>query len=188
MNYGTKVEQLLVNAFAGESQARNRYTIYAKIAKNEGYMEISDVFTSTASNEEEHAKLFYKKISNGSHNVNFDYPFFYGSTLENLLSAASGEKDEWETIYQNAADTARNEGYDDIADLFTHIIEVEKHHEHRFLELYHNLKNGTMFKKEQQTQWICKKCGYILICENAPAVCPCCTHPMGYFKIFNEKY
>jgi len=188
MTYGSKIEQLLVNAFAGESQARNRYTIFASIAKNEGYHEISDVFLSTAENEREHAKLFYKRITNAQHKVDAKYPFFTGSTLENLKSAAEGERDEWEIIYRNSSDIARAEGYDDIADLFMHIIEIEKHHEHRFTELYNNLKNGTLFKKEHQAQWVCKKCGYILISDTAPEICPCCFHPQGYFKLFSEKY
>ncbi|MCD8377588.1 MAG: rubrerythrin family protein [Candidatus Gastranaerophilales bacterium] len=188
MTYGNKIEQLLVNAFAGESQARNRYTIFASIAGAEGYHEVSDVFLSTAENEREHAKLFYNHIPNGIHKVDAEYPFFRGSTLENLKSAAEGERDEWETIYQNSSDIARSEGYDDIADLFMHIIEVEKHHEHRFIELYNNLKDGTMFRKDHQAQWVCKKCGYILIGEAAPKICPCCLHPVGYFKIFSERY
>ena len=188
MTYGARIEQLLINAFAGESQARNRYTIFASIAKAEGYQDICDVFLSTAENEREHAKLFYKHITNGIHRVDAEYPFFIGSTLENLKSAAAGEHDEWETIYRNSSDIARAEGYNDIADLFMYIIDVEKHHEHRFLELYDNLKNGTLFKKDHQAQWVCKKCGYILISESAPEVCPCCLHPKGYFKIFNERY
>ena len=188
MIYGDKIEELLVNAFAGESQARNRYTIFASVAKAEGYNEISEIFLNTAENEREHAKLFYKHISNGIHKVNAEYPFFFGSTLENLGSAAKGEHEEWETIYRNSSDIARSEGYKEVADLFMHIIEVEKHHEHRFLELYNNLKNNTLFKKEHQAQWVCMKCGYVLINNEVPKVCPCCKHPQGYFKLFCERY
>lgn len=188
MTYGERIEQLLVNAFAGESQARNRYTIFASVAKAEGYHDISDVFLYTAENEREHAKLFYQHISNGTHKVVSEYPYFLGNTLENLKSAAEGEHDEWETIYRNSSDIARSEGYNDIADLFMHIIEVEKHHEHRFLELYDNLKDGTLFKKDHQAQWVCKKCGYVLINNEAPKKCPCCLHDRGYFKLFCERY
>lgn len=188
MTNNKTIDTILVNSFVGESQARNRYTIYSSIAKKEGLIEISDVFLNTAENEREHAKLFYKHITNGIHNVNFDYPYFLGSTIENLKSSAEGEHDEWETIYKNNADIAKNEGFDEISDLFLHIIEVEKHHEHRYKKLYEQLKTGSFFDRGCQTQWICSKCGYITIGESAPKICPCCKHPQGYLKVFSEPY
>lgn len=188
MKYSSKIEELLVNAFAGESQARNRYTIYASIAKKEGYPVISDLFLNTAENEREHAKLFYKHISNGKHIVNTEYPFFIGNTLDNLKSAFLGEREEWETIYQQGANIANDEGFIDVAKLFSNILEVEKYHEHRFLEYYEHLKNNTLFDRDEETQWECSKCGYILIKKSAPKKCPCCEHEQGYFKGFCNKY
>jgi rubrerythrin len=188
MTYGDRIEQLLVNAFAGESQSRNRYTMFASVAKKEGLDVISQVFLETAENEFEHAKLFYKHIRNGHHNVESKYPFFMGSTLENLKSAMDGEHEEWETIYRNAADTAIYEGYNEVADTFLHILEVEKHHEHRFIELYDNLREETLFKKDHQAQWICTNCGYVIINSEAPHKCPCCNHEQGYFKLYCEKF
>lgn len=188
MNYNKTINTILVNSFVGESQARNRYTIYASIAKKEGLIEISNIFLNTAENEREHAKLFYSHISNGIHNVNFDYPYFIGSTLENLKSSAEGEHEEWEQIYKNNSDIAKNEGFNDIADLFLRVIEVEKHHEYRYNKLYELLKTNSFFERDCQTQWVCNKCGYIIINNSAPKICPCCKHPQGYFKIFSESY
>lgn len=187
MKYNSNIEQLLANAFAGESQARNRYTIFASIAKKEGYPIISDIFLATAENEREHAKLFYKHISNGKHNVDTEYPFFIGTTIENLKSAIDGEHEEWEYIYKEGANKAKSEGYDDIYVLFSRVLEVEKYHEHRFTQLYEHLKNGTLFERNEETQWECSKCGYILINKSAPKKCPCCKHEQGYFKSFCGK-
>lgn len=186
--YNKNVEQILVNAFAGESMARNRYDFYAKIADKEGYKEISDVFLETAKNEHEHAKLFYKHISIGHHIVEAEYPFFIGSTIDNLKSAFEGEDEEWEVIYKKSAEIASEEGAEDVSKLFKCIIEVEKRHANRFRELYEDVLNDTIFKKDVLTRWECKKCGYILTCREAPKECPCCAHPQGYFKTFCEKY
>lgn len=188
MLYSKTVEQLLINAFTGESLARNRYSFFAKVADKEGYKEVRDVFLETAENEHEHAKLFYNHISNGPHITNSAYSYFIGSTIDNLKAASEGEKDEWENIYRNAADIAKQEGFEEVSALFRCIIEVEKHHDYRYRQLYENLINETMFKKDYEAQWMCKKCGYILISKEAPEHCPCCKHPKGYFKLFCEKY
>ena len=178
----------LINAFAGESQARNRYTFFAKVAKKEGYEQISAVFLDTAENEQEHAKLFYKHIPNDHHTVNASYPFFFGDTYKNLLSASSGEREEWEIIYKNSAQTAKEEGFDDIAALFSNIVEIEKHHAHRFELLAEKIKEESLFKKPEITQWICRKCGFTYIGKEAPCKCPVCDHPQGYFQTFCEKF
>lgn len=181
--------QCLINAFAGESQARNRYTYYAKQAKKEGYEQISAIFLDTAENELQHAKLFYKHIPHSEHlKVNGEYPFFLGNTLENLESATKGETEEWELIYKNSAQIAKEEGFDDISTLFSGILEIEKHHAHRFELLANNIKNNSLFNKSEETQWVCRKCGHIKISQCAPEICPVCKHPKGYFQIFIEKF
>lgn len=181
--------QNLINAFAGESQARNRYTFYAKQAIKEGYEQISAVFLDTAENEKEHAKLFYKQIPGGVHHtVNASYPFFLGNTYDNLIAAANGEKEEWEFIYKKGEEVAREEGFDDIAKLFAGILGIEKHHSYRFETLAEEIKNNTLFHKEEETQWLCRKCGHIQISKCAPNKCPVCEHPQGYFEVFTEKF
>ena len=180
--------QLLINAFAGESQARNKYTIYSKIAKKEGYNLVSDVFLETAENEKEHAKLFYKEIPNGFYMPKAIYPFFTGNTAENLLSSSDAEKDEWENIYKKASQTAKEEGFDEISRLFSNIAEIEKRHSHRFSLLAEELKNETLYKKQETTQWICTECGYTHIGKEAPCVCPVCRHEQEYYKQFCEKF
>lgn len=181
--------QYLINAFAGESQARNRYTFYAKQAKKEGFEQISAIFLDTAENEKEHAKLFYKHIPSATHwKVNGTYPFFSGNTLENLIAAANGEKEEWETIYKNGAQIAKAEGFDDISKTFFGILEIEKHHSYRFETLAREISDNTIFNKQEETQWICRKCGHIQICKSAPLKCPVCSHPQGYFEVFVEKF
>ena len=180
--------QCLINAFAGESQAINKYLFYSKIAKNEDSELISQIFNETASNEKEHAKLFYKEIPNGLYKPNSEYPFFIGTTYENLISSASAEREEWENIYHNAAQVAKSEGFDDISRLFSNILEIEKRHSHRFAILAEELQNGTLYKKDEITQWICLKCGHTHIGKEAPCKCPVCRHPQGYFKQFTEKY
>ena len=176
--------QCLINAFTGESLARNRYTIYAKIAKKEGYNQILEIYEETALNEKEHAKLFYKKIPNGLYKPNAQYPFFIGNTYENLISSAQGEHEEWETIYKNSSQIAKDEGFDEISKLFANIAEIEKRHAHRFREFSENLKNGTLFKKEEIHQWICTKCGHTHIGKEAPCKCPVCDHPQEYFALY----
>ncbi len=181
--------QRVINAFAGESQARNRYTFYAKEAKKEGYEKISAVFLDTAENEKEHAKLFYKQIPEGKYAViNGEYPFSLGKTIENLEAAAQGEKEEWEITYKQGALIAKEEGFDEISKLFSGILEIEKHHSYRFEKLYDELKKGTLLNKDEQTQWICRKCGHIQISKCAPLKCPVCEHPQGYFEVFTEKF
>lgn len=181
--------QNLINAFAGESQARNRYTIYSKIAKKEGYEQIAQIFLDTAENEREHAKLFYKHIPNSEHwKVEAEYPFFLGNTCENLFAAARGEREEWEYVYKYGAQVAKDEGYDDISKLFSGILEIEKHHSHRFETLVAQIKMNSLFSKEEQTQWLCRKCGHIQISKCAPNKCPVCDHAQAYFEIFTEKF
>lgn len=177
----------LINAFSGESLARNKYTIYSKAAKNEGLSYISEVFLETAENEREHAKLFYKHIPNGHHTINSTHPFFLGNTYENLLAASEGEKEEWETIYKNAAQAAKEEGYDEISRLFNNILNIEKRHSHRFKELAEQIENKSLYKKTEVAQWICTKCGHTHIGKEAPCKCPVCNHEQGYFKLFAEQ-
>ncbi len=185
---GTKTEQNLINAFAGESQARNRYTYFAKQAKKEGYEQISAIFLETAENEKEHAKLFYEFIGNTMGKVNGTYPFEMGSTEENLLSAAAGENEEWTKLYEDSAKIAQDEGFPEIANTFKHVIVAEKHHEQRYLNLYKNIKEKTVFEKEENTNWLCRKCGYVHQGKEAPIKCPNCKHPQGYFQVLCENY
>jgi len=174
----------LINAFAGESQAIMRYTIYAKQARKEGYENIAAVFTETAENEKEHAKLFFKQIPPVGHlRVDADYPFEYGDTAENLKSASLGEYEECEKIYAQAAQTAKEEGFTEIHRLFSNIIQIEKRHAYRYEILHENLTKGTLYKKEEQTQWV--NC---LISKQAPEKCPVCSHPQGYYEIYTEKF
>ncbi len=180
--------QCLINAFAGESQAGNKYTIYAKQAKKEGYNWISEIFLETACNEKEHAKLFYKEIPNGYYTPNAIYPFFFASTYENLLSASDTEKDEWENIYKYASQTAKAEGFNDISRLFANISDIEKRHSHRFLKLSEELKNETLYKKNETFQWICTECGHTHIGKEAPCKCPVCDHDQSHFVLFTEKF
>ena len=180
--------QCLINAFTGESQARNKYTFYAKIAKKEELSVIADVFLETADNEKEHAKLFYDNIPNGFYTPNAIYPYYLGSTYENLISACKAERDEWENVYKYAAQTAKAEGFDEISLLFSNIAGIEKSHSHRFSILAEQLKNESLYKKEEISQWICTECGYTHIGKEAPCKCPVCSHEQGYFKLFYEKY
>ena len=185
---GTKTEQNLINAYAGESQARNRYTYFAKQAKEEGYEQIAEIFCMTADNEKEHAKLFYEYIGNTRGHVDAEYPFELGTTEENLESAAAGEKEEWSFLYADAEKTAREEGFDEIADTFHHVIEAEKHHEERYLKLLENIKNDTVFSKDKETYWMCRECGYVHKGKSAPKKCPNCHHPQDYFQVLCENY
>ena len=179
----------LINAFAGESQAAMRYFIYAKQAKKEGYENISAIFEETAGNEREHAKLFLKQIPQSEHlRVNADYPFIFGDTRTNLKSASQAEYEECEKIYARAAEIAKAEGFIEIHKLFSGIIQIEKRHAYRYSVLLDNLEKGTLYKKEEQTQWICRKCGNCLISKQAPEKCPVCNHPQGYFEIYTEKF
>lgn len=186
---GSKTEQMLINAFAGESQARNRYDFFASTAKKEGFMQISEIFKLTAHNEYEHAKLFYKHIGytpNG--HVDAFYLFQFGTTEQNLQSAIAGEEEEAYILYPNAEKIALDEGFDSVASTFKHVINSEKHHIERFKKLYENIINKTVFEKETEETWICSECGYLHTGKKAPDFCPNCYHPKGFFNLLCEKY
>ncbi|HBV87675.1 MAG TPA: rubrerythrin family protein [Desulfosporosinus sp.] len=184
----------LSDAFAGESQARNRYVFCASVAKKEGYQHIQAVFEETADNEKEHAKVFYKllvahtKEETNTLHVDADYPLVYKDTLTNLRAAAAGEREEWAEIYSKFAATAGKEGFPDIAKAFQTIAEIEKHHMTRFDHYADELENGTIFSKDKPTVWKCTNCGYIHEGPEAPGECPACAHPQGYFSELPEKY
>ena len=185
---GSKTEQNLINAFAGESQARNRYSFFAKQAKKDGYEQIAEIFLITAENEKEHAKLFYEHIGNTIGQVNSSYPFELGTTKENLESAINGEKEEWSILISEGEKVAREEGFDEIAETFHHVVEAEKHHEKRYSKLLENVKNNTVFSKPEETNWMCRECGYIHHGKSAPKKCPNCHHPQAYFQVLCEEY
>lgn len=185
---GTKTQQCLINAFAGESQARNRYTFFASVAKKEGYEQISTIFQETADNEKEHAKLFYKHLGSGRATVNGTYPFHLGTTLEHLKHAAAGEHEEWTDLYLNSAITAEEEGFLDVANTFRQVLEVEKHHEGRYLALATNIENNLVFKKLGEVQWKCRNCGRTYYGIQAPLVCPTCLHPQAYFELLCDNF
>lgn len=185
---GTKTQQCLINAFAGESQARNRYTYFASIAKKEGYEQISSIFIETADNEKEHAKVFYKLLGSGTATVNGTYPFILGTTVENLRHAAMGEHEEWTDLYLNSAITAEQEGFLDVARAFRNVLEVEKHHEQRYLDLAKNIDEGLVFKKINEVVWKCRNCGRTIRGFEAPLVCPTCIHPQAYFELLCDNY
>lgn len=184
----------LSDAFAGESQARNRYAFFAGVAKKEGYQHIQAVFEETADNEKEHAKVFYKLLAAHSGEeinvirVDADYPLVYKDTLTNLRAAVEGEKEEWSKIYSKFAEVAEREGFPEIARVFQKIAEVEKHHMIRFEYYADGIAKGTIFRKEKPTVWKCTNCGYIHEGPDAPDKCPACEHPQGYFEEFPEKY
>lgn len=175
---GSKTEQNLKNAFAGESQARNKYTYFASQAKKDGYEQIASIFLETAENEKEHAKLWFKLLNGGA----------VPTTTENLKDAANGENFEWTDMYADYAKTAREEGFDHIAFLFEEVGKIEKEHEARYLKLLENIENGLVFSKEGDKIWKCRNCGHIVIGKSAPDVCPVCNHPQSYFEIKNENY
>jgi len=186
---GSRTEKNLLKAFAGESQARNRYTYFASAARNEGYEQISAIFTETADNEKEHAKIFFKYLEGGSAEITAAYPAGkIGKTAENLLAAAEGEKEEWGTLYPGFEKAAREEGFKDIADSFKEIAEVEEQHEKRYRKLLENVKNAAVFKKEAVVRWKCRNCGYVHEGKEAPALCPACKHPQAYYEIQAENY
>ncbi len=186
---GSKTEQNLINAFAGESQARNRYTYYSKVAKKEGYEQIAEIFQLTADNEVEHAKLFYTHIGkNPLGHVDSFYPFELGTTEDNLNSAIAGELEEFEVLYLEAEQIAKEEGFDAIANTFHNVRIAEEHHAKRYKELLKVIQNGTVFDKDEETLWICRKCGFVHRGKSAPEHCPNCFHPQGYFQILCEKY
>jgi rubrerythrin len=186
---GTQTEKNLLAAFAGESQARNRYTYFASQAKKEDYEQISAVFLETADNEKEHAKVFFKYLEGGDAEITSWYPAGkIGTTAENLLAAAEGEKAEWSNLYPMFAKTAYKEGFPEIEQSFRHIAEVESHHERRYRKLLDNVKNGHVFKRTKVVKWKCRNCGYVFEGSEAPKKCPACQHPQSYYEILVENY
>ena len=175
---GTKTEANLQAAFAGESQARNKYTYFASKAKKEGFVQIASIFEETAKNEQEHAKIWFKLLHGGS----------IPSTAENLLAAAEGENYEWTDMYAEFAKVAREEGFDDIATLFDGVAAIEKEHEERYRTLLANVKGDLVFSKEGDAVWQCSNCGHIVVGKRAPEVCPVCAHPQAYFQVRAENY
>ena len=173
---GTQTEKNLWEAFAGESQARNKYTYFASVARKAGYQQIAELFLKTADNEKEHAKLWFKALGE------------LGDTSENLLAAAEGENFEWTDMYENFAKTAEEEGFDELAEQFRGVAKIEKAHEERYRKLLKNIEEKTVFEKSGVTVWECRNCGHIVIGTKAPEVCPVCNHPQAYFEVRNENY
>lgn len=185
----SETEKNVLKAFAGESQARNRYTYFASIAKKEGYEQISAIFLETADNEKEHAKIFFQYLEGGEVEINAAYPAGkIGTTKENLLASAEGEKMEWGEIYPEFEKIARKEGFKKIADSFKEIGEVEEHHEKRYRKLLENIKNEKVFKKDKTVTWKCRNCGYIHESKEAPKNCPACKHPQASYEVLEENY
>ncbi|MCK5451393.1 MAG: rubrerythrin family protein [Candidatus Omnitrophica bacterium] len=186
---GTKTEKNLLASFAGESQARNRYTYFASVAKKAGYEQIAAIFLETADNEKEHAKKFFKYLEGGDVEIVATYPGgVIGTTEENLAAAAGGEKEEWTILYKEAADVAESEGLDDIAATFRSIALVEKHHEQRYRKLLKNIEDGKVFKKDSSVEWKCRNCGYVHEGAEALDKCPACTHPLAYFELLCDNF
>lgn len=175
---GTKTEQNLMTAFAGESQARNKYTYFASKAKKEGYVQIASIFEETANNEKEHAKMWFKLLEGGA----------IRSTIENLQAAADGENYEWTDMYDGFAKTAEEEGFPELAVKFRMVAEIEKHHEERYRALLHNVEAQEVFKKSEVKVWECRNCGHIVVGTKALEVCPVCAHPQSYFELHAENY
>lgn len=192
---GTKTAENLLKSFAGESQARNRYTYYASIADKEGYKQIKNIFIETADNEKEHAKRFYKFLLAGFKDelpaeieISAMYPVAQGTTLENLQAAASGENEEWVDLYPAFAKVAEEEGFPEIATAYMMIASAEKRHETRYNKLAENIQNGKVFAKDGSIQWKCGNCGYVHEGAHAPEECPACIHPTAHFEVFVEAY
>ena len=186
---GSQTEKNLMTAFAGESQARNRYTYYAAAAKEDGLEQIAAIFLETADNEKEHAKLFFQLLKGGDIAITAAYPSHLSEQiLANLEAAAAGEKAEWTTIYQNFAQVAKDEGFSDVALAFTQVAKVEKQHEARYQALINNVKEDKVFQKDQVVKWHCRNCGYVLEGKSAPMVCPACKYPQAYFELLAENY
>ncbi len=186
---GTKTEKNILTAFSGESQARNRYTYFTSKAKKEGYVQIADIFEETANQEREHAKRLFKLLEGGEVEITGSFPAgVIGTTSENLAEAAAGEHYEWTTMYPEFAATAREEGFDNIANIFEAIAVAEKQHEKRYIELKKNVDEGTVFKKDHGVVWRCRNCGYLHEGTEAPAVCPACAHPKAHFELLGENW
>ena len=192
---GTKTRENLLKAFAGESQARNRYTIYAKEAEKEGCRQIANLFMETAENEYQHAKRFFNFLAEGLQEelpttveITADFPVAKGDTIENLRAAAAGENEEWDDLYPAWAKIAEEEGFKEIAAVWRKIADVEQRHEARFLKLKDNIEKGIVFEREESREWICQKCGYVHTGPSAVKICPSCAHPLSYFELFVENY
>jgi len=190
MNFkGSRTEKNILAAFAGESQARNRYTYFSSAARNEGFEQISAIFLETADNEKEHAKLFFKHLQGGDVEITATYPAgVIGKTVDNLLAAAEGEKLEWGTLYPGFAKIAKEEGFPKVAESFTEVGEVEQFHERRYRELYNIIRSGSFFKKNKSVKWHCRNCGYIHEGMQAPDECPACKHPQAHFEVLAENW
>ncbi len=186
---GTKTEKNLLAAFAGESQARNRYTYFASVARKEGYEQIAAIFLETADNEKEHAKRFFKLLKGGEVEITDSYPAgVIGDTAANLEVAAAGENLEWTKLYQEAEEVARKEGFEEVANQFKEIAEVEEEHEKRYRKLLKNVKEGKVFKRDSVVKWKCRNCGYVHEEKEAPEKCPACAHPQAFYELFCENY
>ena len=186
---GSETEKNLLKAFAGESQARNRYTYFASVAKNQGYEQISAIFLETSDNEKEHAKVFFKYLEGGDTEIQASYPAGkIGTTEENLLAAAEGEKMEFSKLYPDFEKTARKEGFTEVANSFKEIAEVEEQHEKRYRKLLDNVKKKQVFKKDKPVKWKCRNCGYVHEGDEAPKLCPACKHPQSYYETLSENY
>lgn len=186
---GTKTEQNLLKSFAGESQARNRYTFFASKAKKEGYVQIQNIFLETAANEKEHAEVFFTYLEGRMVEITATYPAGkIGTTAENLLASAEGEAEEWGVLYPDFAKTAKEEGFPDIAESYEEIAEVEEEHEKRYRKLLANVKNGTVFKRDEEVEWHCMNCGYIHHGKEAPDLCPACKHAKEYYQLHVPNY
>ena len=186
---GTKTEQNLLKAFAGESQARNRYHFFAKQARKEGLEQIAEIFTETARNEKSHAKKFFSFLGGGMIEITASYPAgVVGSTLENLQAAAEGENEEWSELYPEFARVAEEEGFKHIGSMFKTIAKIEKHHEERYRKLYQNLEEGKVFEREDKVIWKCRVCGLLHESKRPPKKCPACDHEQAYFEIAAENY
>ncbi|MFA6008981.1 MAG: rubrerythrin family protein [Desulfobacteraceae bacterium] len=186
---GTQTEKNLLKAFAGESQARNRYTYFAGKARKEGYVQIADVFEETANQEKEHAKRFFSFLEGGMVEVTASFPAgVIGTTLENLKAAADGEHEEHSLLYPEFAKIAREEGFEAVAMIFENISIAEKQHEKRYRDLAANIEKGTVFKREKAVTWRCRNCGYLHTSEEAPKACPACAHPQDHFELLGENY
>ena len=186
---GTQTEKNLLTSFAGESQARMRYTYFASVAKKEGYEQISAIFQETADQEKEHAKRMFKWLEGGMVEITAKYPAgVIGTTAENLKAAAAGENEEWTTDYPHFADVADAEGFPAIAIMYRNIAVAEKAHEERYLAFLANIENGTVFKKEEETVWQCRNCGYVHVGKEAPEACPACVHPQAHFEVKKTNY
>jgi rubrerythrin len=186
---GSQTEKNLLAAFAGESQARNRYTYFASVARKEGYEQISAIFQETADNEKEHAKLYFELLKGGTVEIVAAYPAgVIGSTAQNLKAAAEGEKFEWGTLYPGFAEVAEKEGFSQAARTFRQVAKVEAYHERRYLRLLANVELGKVFKKDAPVKWMCRNCGFVFEGTEAPDKCPVCQHPRSFYEVYSENY